>query len=263
VSWDNLIYALDPVAWVRSLDWHPDPWQTEMLESSSKRICLNVARQSGKSSCTAAIALHSALFTPEAVVLIISPSLRQSIETFNKVKGFLARVPDRPPSRQDSATQLQLQNNSRIIALPGTGDSIRSFSADVIILDEAARIDDSVIRAVTPMLATKSNGRMLVLSTPGLKSGYYYEKWTNGGKSWHRIKATVEDCPRITQEFLDEERASMSEAHYRAEFYGEFLDADDMQWLSTDLIDALVDPTVRPLWPRYREIETCASSATP
>jgi hypothetical protein len=157
---------------------------------------------------------------------------------------------------------MELANLSRIVALPGTGDSIRSFSADVIILDEAARIDDSVIRAVTPMLATKANGRMLVLSTPGLKAGYYYEKWTNGGPYWHRIKATVEDCPRITQEFLDEERASMSEAHYRAEFFGEFLDADDMQWLSTDLIDALIDPTVRPLWPRYREIEPCAFSAT-
>jgi hypothetical protein len=254
MSWDDLVYALDPVAWVRSLGWEPDPWQQEMMGSSASRICLNVARQSGKSTTTAAIALHTALFVPGSVALIISPSLRQSVETFRKVGTFLARVPDRPTARQDSATQLELKSGSRIIALPGTGDSIRSFSADLLVLDEAARIEDAVIRAVTPMLATKANGRMLVLSTPGLKSGFYWEKWTHGGKSWHRIKATVEDCPRITQEFLDEERASMSEQHFRAEYFGQFLDADDMQWLSTDLIDSLADPSVRPLWPSRLEV---------
>lgn len=64
----------------------------------------------------------------------------------------------------------------------------------------------------------------------------------------------MEDCPRITQEFLDEERASMSEQHFRAEYFGQFLDADDMQWLSTDLIDSLADPSVRPLWPSRLEV---------
>jgi hypothetical protein len=251
MSWHSLIHALDPVEWVRSLTWEPDHWQREALESTSRRLILNAGRQMGKSTVTASIALHTALYTPSSVSLVISPSQRQSGETFGKVLDFLSRIPDRPDLIQESATQLKLANKSRVIALPGSGDSIRTYSAHLIVLDEAARIPDEIVRAVTPMLAT-TGGRMIALSTPGIKSGFFWREWTHG-KRWHRIKATADDCPRISAEFLADEADWMTPQQYRAEYYGEFIDVDDEQWLSTDLIDSLTDPTVKPLWPRILE----------
>jgi hypothetical protein len=51
-------------------------------------VLLNCCRQSGKSTTTAISALHTALYDPR-LVLLVSPSLRQSKELFGKVTRFL------------------------------------------------------------------------------------------------------------------------------------------------------------------------------
>ena len=62
----------------------PDPWQIDVLTSRSPRILLNIARQAGKSTVSAVLAVHTALAEPEALVLLLSPTLRQSGELFKK-----------------------------------------------------------------------------------------------------------------------------------------------------------------------------------
>lgn len=249
MSWDNLIHALDPVAWLASADWIPDPWQVEALESTSRKLLLNCSRQSGKSSTVAAGALHTGLFTPGALVLIVSPAERQSVETIRKVKDLVNRLPTRPEILSESLTQIEFVNRSRIVALPGTESTIRGYSGvNLLILDEAARIEDRIIAAVTPMTATVA-GRIIGLSTPLLKTGWFYEQWTNG-KNWHRIRATVHDCPRIDPAFVEDERQAMTPAQFASEYLCEFQDSAEAAWLSTALIDSLIDPNVRPLWPR-------------
>jgi hypothetical protein len=42
----------------------PDPWQVRFLRSTEPRILLNCSRQSGKSSVTAQLAAHTALYDP-------------------------------------------------------------------------------------------------------------------------------------------------------------------------------------------------------
>lgn len=260
MGWDSIVHALDPVAWLASADWIPDPWQVEAIESTSRKLLLNASRQSGKSSTVAAIGLHTALFTPSALVLIISPAERQSVETIRKVKDLVNRLPTRPTILQESLTQMEFANRSRIVALPGSEGTIRGYSAvNLLILDEAARIEDKVISAVTPMTSTVG-GRIIGLSTPGLKTGWFWNQWTYG-RNWHRIRATVHDCPRIDPAFVEDERAGMTPAQFAAEYECEFMDSDAAAWLSTALIDALIDPTVRPLWP-CRTLEAACPTTT-
>ena len=77
--------ALDPVAFaVDRLGFTPDPWQAETLRLTGRNTLLNCSRQSGKSTTTAIIALHTAIYRPGALVLLGSPSLRQSRELFVK-----------------------------------------------------------------------------------------------------------------------------------------------------------------------------------
>ena len=82
---DDLIYALDPVEFSRAIGIDPDPWQSEVLRSENKRLLLNCCRQSGKSITTSTKALHTALYKPQSLTLIASPSLRQSQELFRKI----------------------------------------------------------------------------------------------------------------------------------------------------------------------------------
>ena len=93
----DLQRALDPVVFSRYIGIEPDPWQADVLRYEGKRLLLNCSRQSGKSTTTATKALHTAIYRPKSLVLLVSPSLRQSSELFRKVKDGLSAMEARPP----------------------------------------------------------------------------------------------------------------------------------------------------------------------
>jgi len=64
----------------------PDPWQARLLDSDERALVL-CHRQAGKSTTAAVLGLHPAIYHPGSLVLILSPSLRQSGELFRKVKA--------------------------------------------------------------------------------------------------------------------------------------------------------------------------------
>ena len=197
----------DPVAFARLLDIVPDPWQCDLLTSSHKRIILNCARQSGKSTIVAILALHHALLNPGALVAVVSPSQRQSTELLRKVSDFYRQLGQPGGSVADSATTLELRNGSRIIALPGSEPSIRGFTASLVLIDEAAQVSEEIYRSIRPSLAV-SGGRLTLLSTPRGKRGIFWRAWDQE-PNWKKVKVTADQCPRITKEFLDDERRAL------------------------------------------------------
>ena len=79
----DLALALDPVRFASAtLGMDPDPWQCKVLRSTAPRVLLNAARQSGKSTTVGILATHTVLYEPESLVLLLSPTLRQSAELF-------------------------------------------------------------------------------------------------------------------------------------------------------------------------------------
>src|SRR5262245_5269437 len=165
----------------------PDGWQEALLRSNAPRMLLLASRQSGKSSVAAALALHTALSRPRSPVLLLSPSLRQSSELFRTVLD-LFNAAGRPIAvTAESALRLELDNGSRVVALPGDEQTIRGYSGvGLLVIDEAARVADSLYCAVRPMLAV-SQGRLVALSTPFGKRGWFYQEW-HGTGSWERAR---------------------------------------------------------------------------
>jgi hypothetical protein len=214
----SLLLALDPAEVLRAQGLTPDPWQEQLLTSTDRHILLNCSRQSGKSTTVAALALHTALFCPDALVLILSPTLRQSGELFRKVLAAYNAL-NRPVSAlRHSQTRLELANGARVVCLPGREDTVRSFSGPALILiDEAARVPDDLYRGVRPMLAV-SQGDLICLSTPFGQRGFFYEAWEQGGDSWKRIRIAAQDCPRITPAFLNQERRSLGASWVKQEY---------------------------------------------
>ena len=84
------------------------------------------------------------------------------------------------------------------MCLPCREDTIRGY-ADVglLVIDEAARVPDDLYRAVRPMLAV-SAGRLVCLSTPYGKRGFFHDCWVRGGDDWQRIEVPAEKVPRIS-----------------------------------------------------------------
>ncbi len=233
--------ALDPVLLAEDVGLSPDPWQVDVLRSGSPRMLLNCSRQSGKSSVCGVLAAHKALCAPGALVLLLSPSLRQSQELFAKTK---AALPVRP--EKESALSLELANGSRVISLPGTEKTIRGYSgAALLIVDEAARIADELYFAVRPMLAV-SGGSLVMLSTPFGKRGVFFEQWTNGS-GWERYEVPASECPRISPAFLEEERRSLPPQVFAQEYMVEFGEVEDAVF-AREVIDAAFSEEVEPLW---------------
>src|SRR5579864_5071102 len=124
----DLAMALDPALFARDvLAFNPDPSQMQVLRWMGKRLLLNCSRQWGKSTTTSILAVHEAVFRPDSLILLVSPSLRQSSELYRKVSGFMERLPLKPERLEDNRLALQLENGSRIVTLPSKEATVRGF----------------------------------------------------------------------------------------------------------------------------------------
>jgi hypothetical protein len=231
----------DPAQILVQAGMQPDPWQEKILRAPSRRMMFLCSRQAGKSQTAAALALRDALLRPGALVLLLSPTLRQSGELFKaKVKRLYAALGRPVPATQETALQLELANGSRVISLPGDEETIRGYSGvTTLIVDEAARVPDALYYSVRPMLAV-SKGRLVCLSTPFGKRGWFFDVW-HGQEKWSRVKVTADQCPRIPQEFLDEERVALGEHWFTQEYFCEFRDTVDSVFLYDDVMAACAD----------------------
>ncbi len=213
----------DPVKFARQLNIDPDPWQRNLLTSTDEYVILNCSRQSGKSTIVAILALHHALLNPDSLILILSPTQRQSGELLKKIIGFyrsLGRMGNR------EATTLELRNGSRIVALPGSESTTRGFSSpSLILLDEAAQVSDNLYYAARPMLAV-SGGRLILLSTPRGKRGIFWRVWEHDA-DWTKVRVTAYECPRITKEYLERERRNIGDWWFAQEYLCEFRQDND------------------------------------
>ena len=235
------------VEWVRErLKFQPDAAQERVLGSESRRVAMNCTRQWGKSTVTAAKGVHHAYTAPGSLTLVVSPSGRQTGEFLRKAGEFLRRLKVAPRGDGDNEMSLMLPNRSRIVGLPGNEATVRGFSAvSLLLVDEAARVDDEMYLAVRPMLAV-SNGALWLMSTPFGKRGFFYETWAAGGPEWERVRVAAEDCPRIGQAFLEEERRTMGERWYRQEYQCEFVDSVSGVF-DRDLVERAITREVKPL----------------
>jgi hypothetical protein len=239
---EDLRLALDRVAFAQTLGMEPDPWQLDLLRSSSDRVLLNITRQGGKSSMAAIIALHC----PDSLILCLAPALRQSQELFGKIATYYRNLGRPVHPLAERKLSLDLENDSRIICLPGSEKTIRGFSGvSLLILDEAARVDDALYHAVRPMLAV-SGGALMMLSTPFGRRGVFYEEWTSG-HGWDKYEVPASECPRISPEFLEEERQTLPSWVYRQEYECSFVETED-QVFTTEMVERAVTSEVAPLF---------------
>lgn len=183
----------DPCRMLIPLGLDLDPWQRLVLESTDTDLMLLCSRQSGKSQTMAELALLEAVTHPYSEVLIISRSLRQSVELLRKVKelwrgltggrvnrrrkwspktiqpevkdydqivkdlgwdGAALVGEDMRVNVREKALTHDFPNGSRITSLPGNPDTIVGFSAvTLLIIDEASRVSDALLSVSRPFLA--------------------------------------------------------------------------------------------------------------
>ncbi len=204
-------------------------YQNDWIADKSRFKIALKARQIGFTTASCFEVIDMAL-EQKCKVLILSATERQSQEVIDKIQDIL-RVFKRVKGvsfPRENRSEVMLPHGSRIISLPASPASVRSYSGHVI-LDEFAFHRDAkqIWRAMLPIITT--GYKIRVLSTPAGKSGKFYDLWQNAearGFSRHRVDiydakrdgfdVDVDELKRITDpdDFAQEfECVFLDEAH--------------------------------------------------
>ena len=237
-----ILHEMDPAVFAKDvLGFELDDWQKDVVRFEGQRLLMLIGRQCGKTTAASIKALHTALFYPNSLTLIVSPSIRQSSEMFRSITKMMELLDDPPKKLEDNKLSCTLSNDSRIVSLPSSPDTVRGFAApDLILLDEASRCGDSLYYAIRPMLAV-SGGRLILLSTPAGKQGFFFHTWEGTEEEWLKIKVTADQCPRISAEFLKEELETLGQMYYDQEYMVEFVEGINSVFSYTDIINCFKD----------------------
>ena len=118
----DLARSLGASLWFADAGIVPDDWQREAIRSQSRRQLWLCHRQAGKSTTAALKALAKATGSPGALVLLISPSQRQSAELLRKVVELHGRIAGLPKPALESLHRLEFESEvaGRILSLPSS-----------------------------------------------------------------------------------------------------------------------------------------------
>jgi hypothetical protein len=226
------------------LDFNPYPYQEKFLRDRSPRIVACCGRQVGKTTLTAIKALHFALSHDSTLTLIVSEGLRQSIILFDKILALTeAALPAKALLTYKTRTKVQFANSSQIVALPcgKDGSTLRGFTADMVILDEANFIPPIVIHSVIrPATITRPEARIIMLSTPWTRDHPFYEALTKPEQQFQCYNWPTSINPTITKERLELERRTMGEFDFDREYNAQFID-EQSSYFPSKLVLACTD----------------------
>ena len=230
-----------------------DPWQKKALDCKGHML-LCTGRQSGKTFLMARKAASYMLNHENCRIIVVSLTEDQAELMIIMVldyleKNHLSQIEEK--KKQPTKTRIFLKNGAMILARPcgNTGDAVRGFTGDVLILDEASRMPEFAFIAAKPTLLT-TGGKIWMCSTPFGKSGYFYESFINKHKRFTVIHTNSEEVMKkreITETWtqqrrdgalrtLEEEKKDMSKLQYAQEYLGEFID-ELRQFFSDELIN--------------------------
>jgi hypothetical protein len=224
------IYANDPVALFQADGLTAYDWQREALTTDARRVILNITRQGGKSETGGAKGLHEALYTPNSEILFISPAGRQSANIYLRALSLFRAISAPMSTSKLSADEVRFSNGSRMVALPGNPDTIRGYSPNLVIIDEASRVSDELYHSIRPMLAA-TNGTLWSLSTPAGRRGWFFREFTNGPVrskanpgGWLKFEVPADQVPHINRDDVEADRQSLGDLIVAQEYECQFIE---------------------------------------
>lgn len=184
----------------------PDPWQVDALREIVTRrenVLLCCSRGAGKTQTVAVAAYLEACLG--GFVLIVSRSDEQAMTMMQYVAETHARLQLVKHTRL-TMHDIKFEDAGRILSRPCKADTLRSkHKVTLLVIDEAALVPDNVFAVATAM-TTISKGRIVLLSTPFGRRGFFWEQW-DSSDGWFRHHVPWTECPRITPDHIERERS--------------------------------------------------------
>lgn len=174
------------------------PYQVRWITEPSRFALCVKSRQIGFSHATAAGAVLGALVYRRPQV-ILSASEDLSAEVLDKAKRHAQVLaafgyPGADRLVIDNATELAWKGGGRIVALPASPRTARSFTGDVWLDEFAYHIDPKKIRDAAFPIALRGDWRIRVFSTPNGATGLFYDMAARSTRGWVRHEVTLDEA---------------------------------------------------------------------
>ena len=183
------------------------------------------SRQWGKSLLGQNLLLYWLLAQPNQKGAWISPIYNQGKKVFQELSNASHKVIQQ--SNKADLTMKFLNGSTLQFLSAERADSVRGFSFNYMVIDEAAYIkENSFQEAILPTL-TAIGKKCLIISTPKSKNWFYkyYLKGVSDNADYVSFRGLSTDNPYIDQSFIAEQKTSLPGDIYRQEYEGEFTDA--------------------------------------
>lgn len=230
-----------------------DEWQKEMLQHEGD-LLLCTGRQVGKTTIMAHKAGKYMIDHPNSQIIVVSLTEDQAQLMIIMILTFLEQNHRKEIAlgkKRPTKSTITLKNGAKVIARPvgNTGDAVRGFTGDVLIVDEASRMPELMWIAAKPTLLT-TGGKIWMCSTPHGKEGFFYDCFQNKDEKYKVFHISSEEVIKnrpISEswtkerreggiQILEREKQEMSELRYAQEYLGMFVD-DLRRLFSDELID--------------------------
>lgn len=216
-------------------------YQKEYFKYEGKKAILCCGRQIGKSTMNAADCVAYAFLNNYFEVILASPTKPQTKEMFTRIKVMINSIEIiRDYMTICNESEIRFMNGSVIKCVTANDKASRGYTADLIVLDEAALIDESVFTAIDAVTLVR-DGMVRLLSTPREKKGRFYEIWSNPNNDtvWKKFHVKTYDNKSIKPEKLQElEDEMQSDSDKLREIEGLFADDDASALISARQLEA-------------------------
>ena len=161
--------------------FHLYPFQEETLQDfqDNDRMIVLKSRQLGISTLTAGYSLWTILFHNDKNILVVAIDQNTSKNLVTKVHVMFNNLPTWLKLKADESNKLsiRLSNGSQIKAVASSGTSGRSEALSLVIIDEAAFVDNAEDLWASLQQTLSTGGRGIILSTPNGTGNFFHKTW--------------------------------------------------------------------------------------
>jgi len=174
--------------------FHLYPFQEETLQDfqDNDRMIILKSRQLGISTLTAGYSLWTILFHNDKNILVVAIDQNTSKNLVTKVHVMFNNLPTWLKLKADESNKLsiRLSNGSQIKAVASSGTSGRSEALSLVIIDEAAFVDNAEELWASLQQTLSTGGRGIILSTPNGTGNFFHKTWVKAeaGGTYNKFK---------------------------------------------------------------------------
>jgi hypothetical protein len=198
------------------------------------------SRQLGISTLAAAYSLWLMLFHKDKNVLALATTQATARNLVTKTMFMYDQLPKwlKLPALEKNKLSLRLKNGSKITAKSSNADAARSEAVSLLLIDEAAFIDniDETFAAAQQTLAT--GGQCMALSTPNGIGNWFHQTWEkaeSGENSFLPIRLPWTVHPERNEAWRDQQNADLGPKMAGQECDCDFLASGDTVFEPDDM----------------------------